>query len=83
MGIWSHPIENMCFCLCVDDFGFKYFNQQDAQDFLNHFGTKYKYTVGWSGQNFCSLTFDWEYDKGQVDISIHKYVIDSLKRLQH
>ena len=42
MGMWSHPINNMSFCLCVDDFGLKYFNQQGAQKFLNHLSTKYK-----------------------------------------
>ena len=45
MGMWTYPIKNMSFCLYVDYLGLKYFNQQDAQKFLNHLGTKYKYTV--------------------------------------
>ena len=73
----------MPFYLCVDDFGLKYFNQQDAQEFFNHLGTKYKYTVDWSGRNDGALIFDWKYNKGQVDISIPNYVIDYLKILQH
>ena len=39
--------------------------------------------MDWSGRNFCGLKFDWEYNKGQVDISMLNYAIDLLKRLQH
>ena len=67
----------------MDDFGLNYCNQQDAQNCFNHLGKKYKYTVDWSGQNLCGIRFDWEYNKGQVDISMNNYVIDALKILQH
>ena len=29
------------------------------------------------------LNVDWEYNKGQVDMSMPNYVIDALNRLQH
>ena len=77
----THPINNIFFYICVDGFGLKYVNQQDAHAFLNHLGTKYKYTVDWSGRNFCGLIFDWYYNKGHVDISMPNYVIDALNRL--
>ena len=44
MGMWTHPIT-IFFCLCVDEFGLRYFKQQYAQEFLNHLGTKYKHTM--------------------------------------
>ena len=40
-------------------------------------------TKDWDGKNYCSLTLQWQYDKGYVDIAMPKYVLDSLKRLQH
>ena len=67
----------------MNDFGLKYFNQQEAQEFLKHLGTKYKHTLDWSGRNLCGLTFDWDYNKGHLVISMPNYVIDNLNRLQH
>ena len=73
MGIWTHSLKKLSFCVCVDDFGLKYFNQQDAQEFLNYLGTKYKYNVDCSGQSFYGLPSDWNYNKGHVDISMPNY----------
>ena len=74
-------IKKLEFCLFVDDFGLKYSNIQDAQEFLDNLGTKYKCTVEWSGNHFCGLTFDSEYVKVHVEISISRYVIEALERL--
>ena len=35
LGIWTHESRPICFCLCVDDFGIKYFNKDDAQHLLS------------------------------------------------
>ena len=32
-GLWRHETRKTVFCLCVDDFGIKYYNKDD----LNHF----------------------------------------------
>ena len=34
-NIWSHESRLTKFCLCVDDFGIKYFNKDDADHLLN------------------------------------------------
>ena len=34
IGMWTHPIKKISFCFCVDDFGFKYFKQQDAKELV-------------------------------------------------
>lgn len=34
MRIWSHKTRKTKFCLCVDDFGIKYFNKSDADHLL-------------------------------------------------
>ena len=83
MGIWTHPIKKISFCLCVDDFGLKYCNQQDDKEFIDHLGTTYKYTVDWLGRLFCCLTFDWNYNKGHMDISMPNYDIYALNILQY
>ena len=83
VGLWQHVSKPTRFCLCVDDFGVKYFKKEDAEHLLNAIGSKYNYTVDWGGTNYCGLNIDWHYEKGYVDIYMLQYVSKALKRLQH
>ena len=83
IGIWQHATRRTKFCLCVDDFGVKYFTKQDADHLLQALGQHYEYTVDWSGQNFCGLHFDWHYDAGYVDVSMPGYIKAVLHRFLH
>ena len=82
-GMWEHESRTTKFCVCVDDFGIKYFSTENAQHLLDCLGKYYKYTTDWNGQNYCGLTMDWHYDDGYVDIVMPGYVPASLQRLQH
>ena len=62
-GIWRHKTRATCFCLCVDDFGIKYFSKADANHLLNALRAKYKISTDWSGKTYCGLTLDWDYDR--------------------
>ena len=73
-GMWGHKTLRTRFCLCVDDFGLKFYSRTDAEHFLKALGTNYKYTVDWSGTNYCGLTFEWQYEKGYVDVGMPKYI---------
>jgi hypothetical protein len=57
-GMWGHKTLRTRFCLCVDDFGLKFYSRTDAEHFLKALGTNYKYTVDWSGTNYYGLTFE-------------------------
>lgn len=46
-------------------------------------GKNYKYTVDWSGSDFCGLHFDWNYSQGYVDVSMPNYVKNTLAKLNH
>ena len=83
MGLWKHATRPISFCLCVDDFGVKYQNKEDVTHLLNALGSKYKYSVDWSGSNYCGLHMKWNYDKRYVDISMPGYIIVALTRLQY
>ena len=48
VGLWAHETRPTTFCLCVDDFGIKYFNKADADHLLHALGTKYTTLVDWS-----------------------------------
>ena len=83
VGLWAHKTRSICFCLCVDDFGVKYFNKADVDHLLGAVGKLYTYTTDWTGQNYCGMTLDWEYQKGYVDISMPDYVLSSIQKLQY
>ena len=82
-GIWRHTTRKTRFCLCVDDFGIKYFSKADADHLLNALQSKYKISTDWEGKNYCGLTLDWDYVNGRVDISMPGYIRKALERLQH
>ena len=55
VGLWKHKTLPTTFCLCVDDFGIKYFKKEHADHLLNALRTKYKISVDWTGSNYCGL----------------------------
>ena len=83
VGLWEHSTRKTKFCLCVDDFGIKYFSKDDANHLLQAIGQHYTYTTDWGGNNYCGLHFQWNYEDGYVDVSMPDYVQKTLDRLQH
>ena len=67
----------------MDDFGVKYFTEDDSQHLITNLKQSYDITIDWSGQHFYGLDIEWSYDKKYVDISIKNFVIKTLQRLQH
>ena len=74
VGLWKHKTLPTTFCLCVDDFGIKYFKKEHADHLLNALKTKYKISVDWNGTNYCGLTLKWNYALGYVDVSMPGYI---------
>ena len=83
LGLWKHNTRPITFCLCVDDFGIKYFNKSDAIHLLQYLQNKYTTTVDWSGNNFCRLTLYCTCHDGYVDVSIPGYVQKVLQKFQY
>jgi hypothetical protein len=82
-GLWKHVSRPTTFCLCVDDFGIKYYSRADAEHLLASLRDNYKISVDWDGKNYCGLTLDWNYDEGYVDISMPGYVEKVRSKLLH
>lgn len=78
-GLWKHKHRPTVFCLCVDDFGIKYWSQKDADHICNSIGANFRYTVNKEGNHYCGLSIKWNYSKGYVDILMPKYVLEKLK----
>lgn len=83
IGMWRHKTRKTIFCLCVDDFGIKYMNNEDLIHLLSTLQANYGVTVDKEGRNFCGLTIDWNYKQGYVDISIPGYIEKVLLKYQH
>ena len=82
-GILTHEKRDIIFTLCVNDFGIKYSNMDDANHLLNTLQTYYKISTDWSGTQYCGLTLDWNYLKRYVDVSMPGYVPKALHKFQH
>ena len=83
VGLWAHNFSSKKFCLCVDNFRIQYFSKVDANHLLQAIDNHYIYTTDWEGNNYCELTFQWNYDAGYVDVIMSGYVQKTLTRLQH
>ena len=81
-NIWTHDTRRIVFCLCVDDFGVKYYTKQDADHLINAL-KDYKITIDWTGSNYCGLNLKWNYKEKYVDVSMPNYVKNTLKKLNH
>ena len=73
-GLWEHTTLKTKFCVCVDDFGVKYFNKADADHLLTALKTHYSLTIDWTGGDYCGLTIHWNYERRYVDISMPGYI---------
>ena len=56
VGLWSHDSKPTKFCLCVDDFGVKYYSKNDANHLINALQAYYKISIDWDGTTYCDLT---------------------------
>ena len=50
---------------------------------LQTIGKLYKYTVDWEGQHYCGMKLNWNYAEQWVEVSMHDYVVKTIKRLQY
>ena len=82
-GSFSRNIRRTKFCLCVDDFGIKYYNENDANHLINAIREKYTITVDKEGKNYCGYTFDWHYNEGYVDMSMPGNATSALNKVNH
>ena len=52
-GLWKHHTKPTKFCVCVDDFGIKYYNNDDLDHLLNSLKQHYQLTIDHTGSDYC------------------------------
>eukprot|EP00957_Ditylum_brightwellii_P129471 9876008-Ditylum_brightwellii.AAC.1 len=82
-GLWKHKTHPTMFALCVDNFGVKYYNKEDANHLVSVLQQYYQISINWEGKKYCGLTFNWHYNKGYADVSMPGYVLKALGKFQH
>ena len=81
LGLWKHTTRKTVFCLCVNDFGVKYYSQDNLNHLKQSIEQEYIYKLDITGKNFLGFTLNWNYKKGYIDLSIPNYVKKVLKKL--
>ena len=79
----DHNTRKTIFCLCVDNFGIKYYNCDDIAHLENTSKPQYTAKIDWEGKKFLGFTLDWNYDDGHVTLSMPNYMPHALKKLQY
>lgn len=82
-GLWMHETRSIKFALVVDDFGIKYESKEDAEHLIQSIAPHYEFTVDREGERFIGLTLEWDYENGELHISMPGYVQKALKRFDH
>ena len=67
----------------MDDFGLKYFNEDDANHLIKTLQNYNVITIDRKGENYCGLTFKWNYKDQYVDASMPGYVKKALAKYGH
>lgn len=83
-GLWRHRWRPVSFTLVVDNFAIKYVGQNHAQHLIDALKSHYSsVAVDWSGDVYCGMSLDWNYQEKYVDISMPGYIHRALNKFQH
>eukprot|EP00804_Cyclotella_cryptica_P005837 CCRYP_000123-RA/>CCRYP_000123-RA protein AED:0.35 eAED:0.34 QI:0/0/0/1/0/0/3/0/533 len=79
-GLWKHKTRNIQFVLVVDDFGIKYIKRQDLDHLINSLKQYYDVSVDMNGREYVKIELDWDYEHGQVHLSMKPYLMKALRQ---
>jgi hypothetical protein len=82
-GLWKHKTRSIQFVLVVDDFGIKYLKQDDLDHLLNVLRRYYDVSVDLEGKEFVKIELDWNYEKGEVRLSMEPYLRKALRQFDN
>ena len=59
-GFFKHITRDISFTLVVDDFGIKYFNNDDVQHLIKIMQEKYTFKVYFNAKQYISIDLKWD-----------------------
>ena len=82
-GLWRHETRAISFTLVVDDFGVKYVKKEDVDHLIASIKSTYSLTEDWTGNMYCGITLEWDYENRHVDIFMPGYIKKKLQEYGH
>jgi hypothetical protein len=82
-GLWCHVLQNITFCLVVDDFGTKVTNMHDMDHLVDALKEHYTIAVDMTVSIFCGIYLTWDYAQGHVNCHMPGYINKTLSQYQH
>lgn len=79
-GLWKHKTRPTLLALIVDDFGIKYLSEADLDHLIATLRKYYDVKVDMTGKEFLKIELDWDYNNGQVHLSMAPYLEKTLKQ---
>jgi hypothetical protein len=83
-GLFRHKSRPVWFNLAVEDFSIKYIGKDNLHHLYNALRKEtYDIVEDRVGNLYCGINLSWHYDKGYVDLSMPKYVMEQQTRYVH
>ena len=90
-GVWKHNTRKTTLALCINNFGAKYFSQDNANKLVHAVKSYHTFTAKWSVTLYCGINLKCNYAVGYIDnyavgyidISLKYYVPHAFKKFDH
>jgi hypothetical protein len=76
-------MRKILFTLVVDNFGVKYVNQDNITHLIQCIKQHYEVMEDWSGDLYCGIKLDWNYNARTLDILMPGYIKKLLIKCKH
>ena len=82
-GLFAHTTRKIAFALVVEDIAIKYVDKADVDHLLSCIKERYPIKVGWEAKQYIGINLDWNYEEGEVLLSMKNYVKQALEQFKH
>jgi hypothetical protein len=82
-GLWKHKTCPIAFTLVVDNFGVKYVGKKHTDHLIQCITETYELTEDWTGDLYCVIRLNWDYNVRTLDISMPGYNKKILQKYKH
>ena len=82
-GLWKHIIRPILFILVINNFGVKYVGREHVEHLIACIHERYKLTEDWTGDLYCGIKLNWDYNACTLDISMPGYIKKILLKYKH
>jgi hypothetical protein len=82
-SLWKHETRPISFMLVGNNFGIKYVRKEHVDHLIWCIKQKYELTEDWTGNLYCGIKLNWDYNARTLDISMLGYIKKLLLQYKH